>query len=185
LELHKLVKREGRVLTFETYNCEAESLIHGSTYLFISWWGVQQLAIAQSSPGRWRKQEFTSQDAVQLQTKDGAVMRHKLVKGEKGPAEATVIPGGWDHENCLLCWQAISQEEGHEKAGYTDGRDWLCETCYAKYIASGFGGKIEGVVLTGHGKRGLSLFLIIQNAHNPIYHHISRGQPHPLKARLR
>jgi hypothetical protein len=142
LELHRLVKREARVLTFETYQCAIAPLIPGSTYAFIAWWGAQQLAVAQTNPGRWRRQEFALQDAVQPPTKDGAITRRKQVKAHKGLAVATMIPHGRDHENCLLCWQTISLQQGQERAGYTDGKAWLCETCYTKYIASGFGGKL-------------------------------------------
>ena len=40
-----------------------------------------------------------------------------------------------DHEHCELCFETISDKEGYQHEGYTDGKEWLCIDCYNKYIA--------------------------------------------------
>ena len=47
-----------------------------------------------------------------------------------------------DHEHCFLCWRRISNNASEDNSGYTDGRDWLCETCHNRYIESGFGARL-------------------------------------------
>jgi hypothetical protein len=141
IELHRVTKRGRRKLTFETYDSRAEPLAAGSAYTFVSWWGDSQLDAAHSDPARWEKQEFEPRDAVQFHTSDGLVMARKLETDEALP-KTEVVHGGWDHEHCFLCWKGISQHEGEEQVGYTDGKDWLCEACYERFVASGFGKKL-------------------------------------------
>jgi hypothetical protein len=44
-----------------------------------------------------------------------------------------VIPGGWDHEHCGICWQKIA--EYAQPFGLRDQDDnWLCEECYVRYV---------------------------------------------------
>jgi hypothetical protein len=71
----------------------------------------------------------------------GTIVRKKL-EGEEIPPGGFVVPGGWDHEHCRLCWERISDIEAGKNFGYTDGKDWLCESCYEKYIVSGLGQKL-------------------------------------------
>jgi hypothetical protein len=141
IELHRVTKCRRKELTFETYNSNAKPLIAGSIYKFISWWGDSQLDIAQSNPARWEKREFEPKDAVKLHTSDGLVMARKFDAGEALP-KAEIVQGGWNHEHCFLCWKRISQHEDDEQVGYTDGKDWLCEACYERFVASGFGNKL-------------------------------------------
>jgi len=42
---------------------------------------------------------------------------------------------GWDHEHCRICSQNISMLEADNKYGYVNQNDdWLCESCYQKYV---------------------------------------------------
>lgn len=44
-----------------------------------------------------------------------------------------VIPGGWDHEHCAICWAKISQSENpiFKKSNQDD---YVCLDCYANHI---------------------------------------------------
>jgi hypothetical protein len=141
IELHRTTKRRHKKLTFETYDSKAEPLTAGSTYTFVSWWGDSQLETAQSDPTKWERQNFEPKDSVQLHISDGLVMARKLEPNEASP-KAEVVQGGWNHEHCFLCWERISQYENELQVGYTDGKDWLCEACYERFVASGFGKKL-------------------------------------------
>ena len=141
IELHRVTKRRCKQLTFETYDSEAEPPAAGIVYTFVSWWGSSQLETAQSDSAKWDKREFEPRDAARFRTRDGVVMARKLEPDEASP-EAEVVPGGWDHEHCRLCWERISQYEDDPHVGYTDGNDWICEACYERFVASGFGKRL-------------------------------------------
>jgi len=140
LELHKVIQRTTKVITFETYDSQAIPLRIRDKYNFVPWWSSDQVELAQSNSHRWQRQTFIAQDAVKLQI-EGMTMLRQVRVGET-INEGTLIVGGWEHEHCGLCWKTISQREGHENEGYTDGEEWLCPNCYEKYIVSGFGKKI-------------------------------------------
>ncbi len=120
LDLHRLVKQDGNVVTFATYDSGATPLHPNSAYIFRCWWAPDQLALAQDNTRAWTKQTFEPR-------------RLKNVR-----------PDFIDHEHCSLCWQRISTAEGDQHEGFTDGKNWLCETCHLSYIASGFGSKLGG-----------------------------------------
>ncbi len=164
--VHRTVARQGNEFTFETYDAEAKPLIRGSAYLLQSWWGSSQLALAQDSSREWQRQEFEQEDAVEFRTRDGRRWFRRLQDGDqvtdgvwvtgRRPLAAPggkpyadddfvsieLVSGGWDHEHCALCWRIIGAEQGEEPFGYTDGHDWLCETCHQQFVASGFGRKL-------------------------------------------
>ena len=58
---------------------------------------------------------------------------------EAAAGNERIIPRGWDHEHCRLCWATLSAYEGDEHEGYTDESDWLCTCCFDRFIASGLG----------------------------------------------
>lgn len=140
LDLHCLVQQVQNILTFETYGRSFLPLIMGSTYVFVPWWGRDQLEIARDSSGHWHKELFVPKDMVLFHTEAGQAGR-QVPEGEI-MTEGASVSGGWDHEHCRLCWRTISPCEGDLNEGYTDSNEWLCESCYTKYIVSGFGSKL-------------------------------------------
>jgi hypothetical protein len=82
------------------------------------WWTPMQLALVEDRCRCWQAQTFRPSDA--------------LVQSPTNEIE--VMPEGWDHEHCTLCWQKISLRSGDCQSGYTDGKSWLCTECYEKFI---------------------------------------------------
>ena len=136
LELHRLLEAAERELTFETYGFGGTALEPGTTYLFRSWWTLDQLVLVKDGTRIWQKENFKSGDAIELYVERRRSRRRKL-EGEEPPPGACIVPDGWDHEHCSLCWETISCLGDAVKAGYTDGEHWLCERCHEKYIVSG------------------------------------------------
>ena len=96
---------------------------------------------AQDNTRQWHKETFRNQDMITFKAKDGGTIGRKLKEGEDTMG-GHVIPGGWDHVHCELCFETISEIEGRPHCGFTDGKDWICKPCYEKYILSGFGKKL-------------------------------------------
>ena len=98
-----------------------------------AWWTPWQEAIVEDRSRRWELQRFQPSDAILFPDATGAVMRQKI-PDESTPPKSQLVSGGWEHEHCALCWQKISEQRSDEGAGYSDGRDWLCTTCYEKFV---------------------------------------------------
>ncbi len=160
-ELHKAVAVDRKLVVFETYGLDARAPAVGETYTFQWMWTPAQLETARSDPSEWTRQEFAPSDAISaainsvddlpgtlktLPSDAGlsvpASLWHKRLPGEEPAPGSTVMPGGWDHEHCELCWEKIALYEGCRRFGYRNGEDWVCEECYVKYIASGLGRRI-------------------------------------------
>ncbi len=145
LVLHKVLNVTGTEVTFETYGATDKLLTPGRIYIFRSWWSPDQLELARDTTRVWRKSKFASSDGLAFRIADGGTMVRKKLEGEKIPPGGFVVPGGWWHEHCRLCWEKITDIadiKGFRDYGYTDGKDWLCESCYEKYIVSGLGKKL-------------------------------------------
>jgi hypothetical protein len=69
----------------------------------------------------WQKVKFEAQDSI-VYHPDGTV---------------ETVQGGWDHEHCRICLQNISNFEAANHYGYVNqDADWLCESCYQKYVTN-------------------------------------------------
>lgn len=141
IELHKVTQLEGNVVTFETYKAQSCFLQIGEKYAFRCFWTPLQLKIAQSNPEQWHKEFFKTSDMLAFKNKDDSLIGKKMVDGEV-IGDGIVVPKGWEHEHCSLCWKTISELEHYEHFGYMNNSDWLCQFCYDKYITSGFGKKL-------------------------------------------
>ena len=141
IKLHKVVQREGNVVTFETYQAQACLLQTGEKYTFRPLWSPWQLEIAQSNPEQWRKEYFRASDILAFKNRDGSTIGRKMADGE-AISDGFVVPKGWEHEHCHLCWKTISELEPDEHFGYVKNSDWVCQGCYYEYIKSGFGKKL-------------------------------------------
>jgi hypothetical protein len=141
LELHKLVRSWWGRLTFDTFRPPDVTLRRGEVYSFGCWWDPWQLQLARDTSRNWQHKAFAPADAIAAPaTASGkGRMVRKMKPGEKPREGEWGIPGGWDHEHCGLCWKTISCDREGDRSGYADGEDWICQECYEKYIASGFG----------------------------------------------
>lgn len=140
-QLHLLFKREDNLLEFITYKVENNPLVVGGKYEFVCMWGPDQLEIAQSAAEKWRKKIFVPEDMISFNLGDGTKIGRKL-ENHDDIEIASVSENGWDHEHCRLCWRTISTYEDHQHEGYTDGKEWVCQDCYDRYILSGLGKKL-------------------------------------------
>ena len=140
VELHRLKNTNELEATFVSYNIGDKILQVGATYEFHTWWTHRELEIAQSDVLCWRKEEFHPSNAIEI-IEDGHRVWRKQEDGDVAE-NAKIIPDGWTHEHCELCCKTISMVDGDDPVGCTDGFDWVCESCFKKYIASGLGKKL-------------------------------------------
>jgi hypothetical protein len=97
------------------------------------WWTPPQAELVEDRSRQWHLQAFQVSDAVAFRG-DGVTVARQKRSEEPVPNDAQIVLGGWDHEHCALCWRKISLHPGDQASGYTDGKDWLCASCYEKYL---------------------------------------------------
>ncbi len=145
LDLHRVIRREGDEITFESFDLAAVLPAAGDTYLFSAWWVPWQLEVARVPVTKWHRQAFQPEDAISYPG-DGFNLRGKASQSATPPIPdvkpGSVMPGGGEHEHCRFCFQTISPADGDPHAGYTDGDNWLCEPCFERFIVSGLGAKL-------------------------------------------
>jgi len=103
-------------------------------YIIENWWTPSQINIVRDTSRIWTKKEFKPTSGFWKEM-DGGKLLSKTSDHEGIPQEAIVDDTAWDHEHCELCFETISNKEGYQHQGYTDGKEWLCTDCYSKYLA--------------------------------------------------
>ena len=99
-----------------------------------AWWTPFQIPLVKDTSRVWIRKEFKSTSGFWKQV-DGGKLLGKTSGQETLPPDATVDSTAWDHEHCELCFETISDRGDYQNEGYTDGKEWLCITCFNKYIA--------------------------------------------------
>lgn len=99
------------------------------------WFG--RLHHALGPAGRWARKAFAAPDSfVEIDEATGVRKWRQAVPGDAARADGEVVPGGWDHEHCDICWRHVGL--GGDLEGYVNGHDfWLCVDCHDRYVATG------------------------------------------------
>ena len=85
---------------------------------FDGYWGERAKIVLDKSL-EWKEIPFKPRDAI-----------HTYPGGRK-----EVIPGGWDHEHCEICWATISLSENPNFRESSQGHK-VCLDCYGNHITS-------------------------------------------------
>ena len=80
----------------------------------------------------WEKRAWTNVDVV-VARKTGKVSFDLRLAADTENFE--LIKGGWKKDHCAIClWELFeSLDDADHATGYTNGRDWVCTECYAKF----------------------------------------------------
>jgi hypothetical protein len=82
----------------------------------------------------WDRRSWTNLD-IAIERKTGKVSFDLRLAEDAKNFE--LVKGGWKKDHCFICrWELLeSQNEADAEhgIGYTNGRDWLCTECYAKF----------------------------------------------------
>jgi hypothetical protein len=87
---------------------------------------------------QWSRQEWTPSPALSTKTREGTSVT-KFVGQKYNPKKTELIENGWDHDHCLFCSQSICSCGGEncDPVGFTDGNQWVCESCHKRIIVDG------------------------------------------------
>jgi hypothetical protein len=106
--------------------------IHGSR------WNVDYVRdavrLCRSYKWHWHKAAWTPRD-VALERKTGRVSFDLGLASDSANFE--LVKGGWKKDHCFVCrWELFetqNEDDASHGTGYTNGHDWLCTECYAKF----------------------------------------------------
>ena len=86
---------------------------------------------------QWTRQAWTSKDIV-MNHKTNQISFDTSLADDANDIHK--VQGGWKKDYCAICrWELWeSKDEAARGTGYTNGRDWLCIECYAKFIVNQF-----------------------------------------------
>ena len=82
----------------------------------------------------WDKRSWTNLDIV-IERKTGKVSFDLHLA--ENPENFELLKGGWKKGHCFICgWELFESQndsDADHATGYTNGHDWLCTECYAKF----------------------------------------------------
>jgi hypothetical protein len=82
----------------------------------------------------WTRMQFVAPDAFVEPSETPGWRKWRIATPDDNErADGEIVPGGWDHEHCELCWQRIGS--GGDRERYTGANQWVCVRCYKRYIA--------------------------------------------------
>ena len=123
-------KSTGAVRVRVEQDGDVAALTVGASYPFFDdYWGWQAELVLDRARA-WHRETFRPVDAVQYISYRADGRRTECwTKATAEREGGTLIPGGWDHEHCELCYEKIGH--GGVAEGWTDGQgNWLCESCH-------------------------------------------------------
>ena len=83
---------------------------------------------------QWTRKLFGSPDAFEQVMPNGTRMWRAVEPGDDARTDGRIVPGGWDHEHCELCWTHIGAG-GDAEGWVTDEDRWACVNCHSRYVA--------------------------------------------------
>jgi hypothetical protein len=126
------VKATERICSFCADKAEEMSeLKPGARYPFLDGYWGQRAELVLKEGRHWERLRFEPSDMVCFPMKEDGLMGARLSKD--APAVGEVVPGGWDHEHCDICWETIGLG-GEPEAFFSQPDKWVCEECYTNFV---------------------------------------------------
>src|SRR5262249_8249879 len=101
-----------------------------------SWWTPQQLTLVEDRNRVWRRAGFEPSDMILFDRGPGqGSIGRQLKPDEHASPGCRRVKGGCTHAHSDLCGTTLSKRKNDQHDGYTDGRDWLCISCFERFVA--------------------------------------------------
>ncbi len=124
-----------KTATFVNWDEASKMVKKGAEFYWIDgYWNRDLIWRILDEDKPWIKEKFKAQNA-QVFIQNG--VRGWCKVGYKIPAGAVlgeIIPDGWDHEHCSICWTKIGKS-GQEDCYRDEDRYYLCVSCFEKYAS--------------------------------------------------
>jgi hypothetical protein len=126
------VDRAGTTCSFAPDDpAERPALRAGESYPYVDGYYGERAELVLDPARTWRQAEFRPTDAIRVPDAGGGMW---VRPAGATPQGGELLPGGWDHEHCSICWERIGG--GGQAAGFVSGEDdWVCGECYRQFVA--------------------------------------------------
>lgn len=109
-------------------DASAKVVIHGEEWILAD---IQPM-IENCRKRIWRQQRWVPRDALVQRGGDATL---PYFGQPYNPAEFELMRGAWKRNLCEICsWELCESSDATHATGYTEGRRWLCNECYEKFI---------------------------------------------------
>jgi hypothetical protein len=103
----------------------------GESYPYVDGYYGERAELVLDPARAWQQAEFQATDAVRVPAAGGGMW---VRPADAAPQGGELLPGGWDHEHCSICWERIGG--GGQATGFLSGADdWVCQECYRLFVA--------------------------------------------------
>lgn len=92
-----------------------------------------QARVGELAKFAWRERQWKPLDVLA----EKATGRLFFDLGLKDDPQFALVSGGWPRTQCEICSWELNAAGGRERSTcYTNGRDWICEECYSKFLST-------------------------------------------------
>ena len=85
-----------------------------------------------SQPYLWERKLWHVRDVVYEKHGKRFSFNTSLAKDE---SKFILVKGGWRKDFCAVCeWELFETDDAAHGMGYTNGKEWVCEECYQRFI---------------------------------------------------
>ena len=113
-------------------DAESLSLCPGESYPYLDGYWGQRAELVLAEDRSWERRRFQPSDAVRYPVEGGNWLAPQAT--EASPPGGEVVPDGWEHEHCNICWEKIAeyaQLEGY----FSEPNKWVCKQCFSNFVA--------------------------------------------------
>jgi hypothetical protein len=96
-------------------------------------YSIRDQQMAEVSDRNFVRHTFHASPSLRAKRAEGRWIQSKPYKGEPfDDSEWTLVPGGWDHEHCTLCFERFTEGMMY----WANGNEvvLLCESCHKDYF---------------------------------------------------
>ena len=110
------------------------AVVIGSTFPIYNGYWFGRIDLVLDDGIQWTRKHFVAPDAFVQDAPTGGRRQSRVAEpGDEGRADGQIVPGGWDHEHCDICWRHIGS--GGDPEGYVTSNDqWVCTSCYSRFV---------------------------------------------------
>jgi hypothetical protein len=103
-------------------------------------WAVESVRAVASRlrehPWYWERKQWQARDVVYEKNGKSFSFDTSLAQDS---SKFLLVKGGWKKDDCAICrWELSESEDVVHGIGFTNGRDWVCEECYRRFITGEF-----------------------------------------------
>lgn len=84
----------------------------------------------------WKRKSWKPRNVIT--TKEGGKISFDLTLAKKSSG-FVLLKGGWKRDQCAICrWDLYESDDVSHGTGFTNGQDWICSECHARFIDGDF-----------------------------------------------